>query len=123
MTTGGDVKVILDTVAGLTAVYRQAWVPDGAVLPYASWLDPISNVPALTGDARTLARRRAVQVDLWQDQAAEDDTLLARTIDALDGAKTPGGRLRVIEAVLVPGPEEDAGIIHHAITVTRAEVR
>lgn len=124
MTTGGDVKAILDTVSALTETYRQAHVPDGAVFPYASFLDPVSQVPALSGDARTLAFRRLLQVDLWQTREGESDALLDAVVLAIDGADAATGfRLRVENVVLVPGPEEDEGIIHHAITVALSRVR
>lgn len=125
MTTGGDLKaVIMAGVPALTAVYRRAWVPDDAEFPYASFLDPVSTVPALTGDARTLADLRTLQVDLWQDKAAEIDGLPDLMVVTIDGAvAASGGHFRVQDLALVPGPEDEADIIHHAITVGLARVR
>lgn len=120
MTTTADVKALLDPIEGLTETYREAWVPDDAAFPYASILDPVSNAPALSGDARTLARRRLIQVDLWQSEADEIDGLVDTITAALDGtAMTSGGRLRVIEVVLIP---EDEDVVHHAFTLSWARV-
>lgn len=125
MTTGGDLKgIIMGLGLPLTAVYRRAWVPDDAAFPYVSFLDPVSRIPLLVGDARTLAESHEVQVDLWQDKAAEDDALLDLLVVGIDGTKAASGwRFRVRDASLIPGPEEDADIIHHAITVALAQVR
>lgn len=121
---GVEVKALIDAAPlALTAVYRQGWVPDDAQFPYASFLDPVSDAPALSGDARTLARRRLVQVDVWQDEATEDDDLVDGIVAALDGAVTSTGvRLRVLDVSQVPGPEEDEDVVHHAITVSGARV-
>lgn len=117
-------KAVLDDLGTLTAVYRQAHVPDDAVFPYASFLDPISDSPVLSGDARTLARRRVIQVDLWQDEDDEDDDLLDSVVNSIDGSRASGGlTFRVQDVSLVPGPEEDQGIVHHAITVGLPRLR
>lgn len=119
MTILAQVKALLDPVDPLTEVYRAGWVPDDAALPYAVILDPISNAPALHGDARTLARRRLVQVDLWQAEANEDDSVVDDVIAALDGKRITAGRILVQDSVLVPD-ETDADVVHHALTLSVA---
>lgn len=123
MTAVADLKALLEALDALSDVYRQGEVPDGATFPYVSILSPISSPSALAGDGRTLARREMAQVDLWQDRLVPDDDLLPAVVASIDGAKaTAGFRFRVLDAILVPGPEEDEGIIHHAITTTLARV-
>lgn len=125
MTLGGEIKGLVDGAGTtLTQTYRAGHVPDDAALPYASFLDPIADVPALSGDARTLARRRTVQVDVWTDEGVAADTIIDAVVAALDGAEVPSGiRLRVIDVVLVPGPEAEEDIVHHAITVQTPRLR
>jgi hypothetical protein len=107
-----EILVDIEPIEG--KVWRTGWVPNKAEFPYASILDPVSEVPELEGDGRGLATRRTFQVDLWQTEEAEDDTLPDQVFAALDGTKTSGGyRLRVVLSTLVP---EDDDIVHHAIT-------
>lgn len=119
MTVGAEAKAILDQAGtDLTAVYRTAHVPDDAAFPYASFLDPISDAPALSGDAQTIGRRRLLQVDLWQTEEGETDDLLDEVVAALDGAaSTTGYRFRVTDVTLVP---EDDDVVHHSLTVSVA---
>ena len=120
MTLLAEVKALLDPIDPLAAVYRAGWVPEGAAFPYATILDPISNAVALQGDARTLGRRRLLQVNLWQDREAEDDSVLDAVVAALDGtALESGGRLRVLDANVIPD-EGDGDVVHHALTVSIA---
>lgn len=125
MTLGGDIRtIVVNAGTALTQTYRAGHVPDDAALPYASFLDPISDVVALQGDARTLARRRSVQVDVFTDEGADADAIIDALVDALDGASTTSGlRLRVVDVVLVPGPEAEEDVVHHAITVTTPRLR
>jgi len=124
-TLGGEIKALVDGAGTtLTQTYRDGHIPDDAALPYASFLDPVSDVIALQGDARTLARRRSVQVDIWSDEGTAVDVIIDAVVDAIDGAAvTEGLRLRVIDVVLVPGPEAEDDIIHHAITVSTPRLR
>lgn len=113
-------KALVDATA-VTMTYRSGEVPDDAVFPYASILDPVGDAPALEGDARTLAFRRLLQVDLWQTIEGEDVTLLEDLIDVLDGAPLADGfRLRVSDANVIP---EENEIVHHAITVSAVRLR
>lgn len=125
MTLGGDIRtIVVNAGTALTQTYRAGHVPDDAALPYASFLDPVADVPALSGDARTLARRRTVQVDVWTDEGADADAIIDVLVDALDGAATTDGiRLRVVDVTLVPGPEAEEDIVHHAITVQTPRLR
>ncbi len=117
---GGEIKALVDPTA-VTETYRTGYVPDDAAFPYASFLDPVSDAPALSGDSRTLANRRLVQVDLWQDEATFDPALLEVVIDAIDGANIASGfGLRVQDAVVLPEPDD---IVHHAITVSVLRLR
>lgn len=113
-------KALLDPVEGLTAVFRAGEHLDEAEFPYATILDPLGSAPALSGDGRTLGRRRLAQVDLWQDRAGEDDDLLETVVSALDGAKAAGERFRykVDDVALVDDSEADPDVIHHALTVS-----
>lgn len=87
--------------------------------PYVTYIDPISLVPSLHGDGRTLARRRLLQWDLWEDE--EDDDPVDGRFDALvallDGLRIVANRhtfrCRVTQAVDVP----DDAVIHHSITL------
>lgn len=112
----GQVKTLLGAVDALDEVYRSGWVPDRAPFPYAVILDPISNPPALSGDARTLARRRLLQIDLWQTAANEDDSLVDDVVTALDGVRVEAGRLKVQDTVMVP--DDDPETVHHAVTLS-----
>lgn len=125
MTLGGDIRtIVVGAGTALTQTYRSGHVPDDAVLPYASFLDPVADVIALQGDARTLARRRTVQVDVWTDEGADADAIIDALVDALDGANVASGlRLRVVDVTLLPGPEAEEDIVHHAITVQTPRLR
>ena len=111
VTLGGEIKALVDGAGtALTQTYRAGHVPDDAGLPFASFLDPISDVPALQGDSRTLARRRTVQVDIFSDEATAVDTIIDAVVDAIDGVSTTSGlRLRVTDVSLIPGPEARGG--------------
>lgn len=125
MTLGGEIKALVDGAGtALTETYRAGHVPDDAALPYASFLDPVADAIALQGDARTLARRRVVQVDIWSDEDMAVDAIIDSVTDAIDGVKTASGlRLRVVDVVLVPGPEAEEDVVHHAITVSTPRLR
>lgn len=126
MTIGADVKALIDGAGtSLTAVYREGWVPDDAGFPYGSFLDPISDAPVLSGDAETLASRRLIQVDLYQDEATEDDGLVDAVVGAIDGKKsaTTGWRFRVIEITQVPADEDEEDVVHHALTISTVRLR
>lgn len=126
MTIGADVKALIDNAAtGLTAVYREGWVPDDAQFPYGSFLDPISDTPVLSGDAETLASRRLIQVDVYQDEATEDDALVDKVIQAVDGKKsaTTGWRFRVMDVTQVPAEEDDEDVVHTALTISTVRLR
>ncbi len=120
---GAEVKTLVDTTA-VTETYRAGYVPDSAAFPYASFLDPVSDAVALEGDAQTLGRRRLLQVDLWQREAAFDPALVDAVVQAIDGAKIASAfRLKVTDVQgLPPDPGDQADIIHHALTVSAARL-
>lgn len=124
MTIDVEVKALVDGAGtALTATYRHGWVPDDAEFPYASFLDPIGDAIALSGDGRTLGRRRLLQVDVWQDEASEVDGMIEVLVDALDGQKVASGfRLRVQDVSQVPGPEDEEDIVHHVLTLSVARI-
>lgn len=126
MTVLAEVKALLDQVAGLTANYRAGNVPDDAVFPYTSTVDPVSDVVALAGDSRTLARRHVIQVDLWLDWGDVSHDALPDTVaDVLDGVRISSGRLRVQDVNLIPEPDIQGRkeAVHVALTVSVVKVR
>lgn len=122
MTFGAGVKALLDATGRLSAVFRLGQNLDEVEFPYSTFLDPISEVPLLTGDTRTLAGRRLAQVDVWQREESFDPTLVDDLIAALDGQQVSGGiRVRVTDVQQVPDEEDD--IVHHSLTVSTARLR
>lgn len=114
MTALAEIREVLSTIESLRGVWRAAWVPNRALFPYASILDPLSEVPELEGDAETKALRRTWQLDLWQKEEEEIDGLPEQVVDLLDGTKTTSGyRLRIVDLRLI---QEEDDIVHHAIT-------
>lgn len=121
MSIGAEVKALLDDTGRFEAVFRLGQRMDTAKMPYATFIDPLDEAPALRGDARTLGARRLLQVDLWQDAEDVDDTLADDVAALLDGQKVEGGfRLRVDSVADLP--DEDP-VVHHALTVSVARVR
>ena len=123
MTIDVEVKALIDGAGtALTATYRSGWVPEDAAFPYASFLDPVSDAPALSGDSRTLGRRRLLQVDVFQDEASEVDGLIEVLVDALDGQRIESGfRVRVQDVTQVPD-ETETDVVHHALTLSVARI-
>ncbi|HVL03580.1 MAG TPA: hypothetical protein VM386_03995 [Acidimicrobiales bacterium] len=109
-------------VVATGVVGERAWrgrAPDSERLPYFTFFGPLSSVPSLLGSGRTMARRRQVQGDLWQDPTDEGDpgANAEAILNALDGLRVPttprSFRLRVTQMVEVPDPE----LIHHSFTI------
>lgn len=120
MTIIAELKALIDTVPGLTLVFAlgENQNPD---FPYVTILDPISNVPALQGDARTLARRRLIQVDIWQAEGGYSEAIVDQVVEVIDGAGgTLGLRYRVVDSAMVP---DDEDVVHHALTVSTPRLR
>jgi len=80
------IVAVLDAVPAVSGSVYIDRAPDPQAYPYVVVIDPLSNVPLLTGDRKVTWRRRRVQVDLWQTVAAADDTTAPAIIAALDGA-------------------------------------
>jgi len=116
---GAEVKALVDPTA-VTETYRAGYVPEDAAFPYASFLDPVSDAIDLQGDAQTLARRRLLQVDLFQVEEDFDPALVDAVVAVIDGVKgTSGFRFRVVDVNALP---EDDDLIHHALTVSVARL-
>lgn len=132
-TPGGAIrKVLVD--AALTGTTRTGTVelnarvfrrraPEGATLPYVTFLDPLSNVPALVGDGRTSHRRRLMQVELWQTVADESDELLAALVGVLEDARleVTGGKMwRLSLDNVVTTADAGDGLVRHVLTCSAA---
>lgn len=118
---GGAIRQVIvnGNITGITTkVYRDIAPPDVA-LPYITFADELSNVPALTGDKSVKAKRRMVQVDLWQTRADESfsriDTLVGLLDSASLSADTHVFNTRVNDVQRLVEFQDD--IVHHAVTV------
>lgn len=121
-TIGGALRAVIVADGVLNGRVFRGRAPDGATFPYSTFLEPISDVPTLSGDARVDARRMQVQVDLWQKLREEDPAVLSRLAACVDGAQLildsgrKAWRTRLTQVTVVDDP--DALIVHHALTVT-----
>lgn len=112
--------IVAANVVGTRAYRHRAADAADHTYPYVTFLPRISDTVALRGDARTMARTRLVQVDLWQRADAEDDNVIKTLTTALDGAtltadeKTWSCWVQDIQEVLDPDPD----LVHHSITVS-----
>jgi hypothetical protein len=119
VTVGGALRAAI-VAAGVVGgkVWRDR-APDGAAYPYVTFVEPVSDAPALSGDREVLARRMMVQVDLWQSAPAEQPALLSDLLDAIDGVRLSADRrtwlCRVVDIQRLVEP--DAAVVHHAFTV------
>lgn len=122
MTIRSEIIALLDGVVALGNRNYADKAPENEPKPHTRVLDQIAESPALKGDARTLARRRQVQVDLWQ-RAADDDGALSTTVqNVLDGASIPSAlRLSVNSANRVYDP--DFELSHTVITLETVRLR
>lgn len=118
---GGAVRqIIVDAnITGITTkVYRDIAPPDVA-LPYITFADELSNVPVLIGDKSVKAKRRMVQVDLWQSRASESFSRIDTLATLLDSATLSADKhvfnTRVNDVQRLVEFEDD--IVHHAITL------
>lgn len=90
---------------------------EGQGLPYITFIDGISDVPSLSGDGRTMQRRRTLQIDLWMNgQFAEDLTLIDALVASVDGFK-PGQYTRFKVTDVQRLYESDTQIVHYAVSV------
>lgn len=105
MTVRSEVLVALDSVTALAKRNYADRAPENEPRPYTVVLDHVGQSPQLKGDSRTMARRRLLQVDLWQDSAADDATLATTLENVLDGLRmTAGLRLAVTDSRRIPEP-------------------
>jgi hypothetical protein len=123
-TVGGRIRSVVVTTALFgERVYREGSVPEQATFPYCVFVDPISEVPQLKGDARIIGRRRLVQLDVWQEEGEGfDPTLADQLVAAIDGAVLPqaGGEPRAFRASVEDRQKIDdleVGLVHTALTV------
>lgn len=118
---GGAVRqLIVDAnISGITTkVYRDMAPPDIA-LPYVTFADELGNVPSLYGDKSVKAKRRLVQVDLWQARADEAFSRIDTLVNALDSVRPVADKhvfhTRVSDVQRMIDFDDD--VIHHAITI------
>jgi hypothetical protein len=89
--------------------------PRGERFPYLVMIPILGKAVALAGDARALARREPVQVELWQkvdDAGVGEDDALERTIrERLDGARITSDeqsiRVRLVNVIRFPRETPD----------------
>lgn len=105
MTVRSEVLLLLDSVTALGKRNYADRAPENEPRPYTVVLDHVGQSPQLKGDARTMARRRLFQIDLWEN-AADDNGVLAATVEnLLDGAKLSASLgLAVTESRRLPEP-------------------
>lgn len=119
---GGAIRqVIVDAnLTGITtSVYRDAAPPEKS-FPYITFFDEISNTVGMVGDGNVKARRRLVQVSLWQARASENIDLIDSLYAVLEKANLDANknifRCRVSSIERIANLTDN--IIHHAITLT-----
>lgn len=91
MTVRSDVIALLDGVSALGQRNYADEAPEVETKPYSVVFDLVGEGVALRGDARVMARRRQLQVDLWQLAAEDDGSLAIAVEDALDGVAIGSG--------------------------------
>lgn len=121
LSIGGAIrKVIKD--ANITAlggrIYRDMG-PAEVVYPFVTFFDEITNVPTLLGDSTVKARRRGVQVTLWQQRSAEDVDLVDTVVSLLESASLDANkkvfRCRVSSIERLANTTDN--VVQHAITL------
>jgi len=73
----------------------------------------ITDNPLMNGDGGTLYTRTEVQVSVWELSSAEDGTVKAAVVAALDGVKLDNRRLKFMSSQRL---EEDGDLIHTPIS-------
>jgi len=118
---GGAIRqAIVDAnITGITTkVYRDLAPPDTA-LPYVTFADELGNMPVLMGDRLAKAKRRIVQVDLWQRRQDESFSRIDTLAGILDGISPTADQhifhTRVTDVQRMVDFDDD--VVHHAITV------
>jgi hypothetical protein len=122
MTVRAEVIRLLDEITVLGKRNYADDRPEGEALPHTVVLDGISQTPEHEGDARALAWRHLLQVDLWEDAQVASEVTRDAVINALDGAVITGAfRLRVGNADRIYDP--DRRLAHTAITLRTVRLR
>lgn len=100
-------------------VYRDI-APPGTSYPYVTYFDQLGDRIALSGDGNVAARNTLIQIDLWQQRSAEDDSISAALGDFLESivvGETDKSvfvcRLFDIQRIV----EFDDDIVHHAYSL------
>lgn len=116
MTLRSDIIARLNLLAPLTGKNFDDDAPDKTDFPYTTLLIDISEAPKLSGDGRTLATERLGQLNLWEAQADEDETLSDLIWVTLDGLSCPSSsaRLRMRSVARVGDPDWQTA--HRAFT-------
>jgi hypothetical protein len=121
LSIGGAIrKVIAD--ANITElserIYRDMG-PAEVQYPFVTFFDEITNVPSLLGDSTVKARRRGVQVTLWQSRNQEDVELVDTLVSLLENAPLDANkkvfRCRVSSIERLVNTTDN--IVQHAITL------
>lgn len=122
MTIRSEITALLDTVPALGKRNYADRAPENEPKPYTRVLDQIGEVADLRGDAKVLARRRQIQVDLYERAAEADDSLSTLVQNTLDGASIASAlRLSVNSANRVYEPDFD--LSHVVITLETVKLR
>lgn len=124
-TLGGRVKAIVDGTNLLRSVVRDFQRGTDVEFPYCTFVDPISRTRVLSGDARPVAYRRLMQLDLWEK---EPSTVLPDQLaTAIDGVQLPADdgdvrayRLLVVGQQRLDDPEP--AVVHTAYTLAVVEL-
>lgn len=120
MTVRSELKAVLDPIFG-ARVYKDR-APAKVALPYAVIVDLNPTSAVTSGDSQVTAWRHDAQVDVWQAWNTEDETLVLRVMDAVDGAdSTVGMAYGVTGSARVP--EVDAALTRHTIFVSLKRLR
>lgn len=90
-------------------------VPKGGLgFPYCRFIDNITENDIMRGDARSMASRRTVQVDVYQTLEDETDDIVDRVRDNLDGHAAQAG-LRFVWTNTVRLPDNEANLVQHSL--------
>lgn len=118
MTVRSEFVRLLDPVFN-GRVYADVTARGGLGYPCAGVIDHVTQSPAIKGDGRALARRRTVQVDVWQLAEEEDAEVVRAVEESLDGVRIEGAYAVAVQSsarVYDPDPK----VVHHALTCSVA---
>ena len=124
LSIAGAIKaLIIEDSIPIGEVYRW-YAPDAAIAPYCIIFPDSADTPVLKGDEKVIARKRLLQVSLWQTYGDQNDDLVKELRNLLDGQKLVCGdqvlRTRVLDAPTI-GDDEHM-YLHTPISVLVAYV-